>query len=216
MAKADGFNTGVALHISGKNCHRIRVVKEYCIRAVFFYIATNIKHKGNITKSTENSAHASRIINIDINAILLRNKYFVLPYVNVSVKHGAKNRVSTLKSLCSIHSGSYAAGIRNTHFIDYFFNNLCDVFKIALVDIHKRELAFLECGKGKKVTNTAAGKLQTTRTDKSKLLHSEASLSFIAYILARGTAAVYIITCKKYGENCYLQIKYFMIYYCWR
>ena len=69
VAQSDIFNFGVIVNSPGNHRHRVGIIDEPCVRAKVFHIAADIQYRRDVARSVKNTAGASGIPDVFIDAV---------------------------------------------------------------------------------------------------------------------------------------------------
>lgn len=95
----------LALDRAAQHRHRIGVVEQGRLRAVFFHVAHNIHHRVDGAQETKNPRRSARVAHIGIHAVLLGDFDIVPPDLRAASQDGCQHYIRALQRLNSVQCG---------------------------------------------------------------------------------------------------------------
>ena len=203
VAQARDLDVCFGLHGLAEHRHRIRVIQEDRIRAIFLNIPADIQHQGNIAQRAENTGDAACIADVDIDAELHGDLNIIAPDVDPAVEDRTQNAVRTGKRLrAALRRGDCCV---RTHGRVDLSDCGGNPFEPLRVGVHQRQLTVRKGWEREQIPDKIAREDKAARADKCKFFHKEHHpFSFLdASSVSRHLHGGKAENCQISGHSCY-------------
>ena len=160
---------GLALKCTAQHGHRVGVVEQNGVRAVFLHVTHDIHHRWQGTQEAEDAARTARIADIDVHAVFLGDFEVVPPDLDAAGQDGGQNHVSAFESFNPVECGR--DGCRAIAGLNQFDHCLFGEFQPLGVDVHQNDVGIFQQGESQDVAHEVGGELETTGANEGDLGH---------------------------------------------
>ena len=142
MAQTGDRDVCLALKSAAQHGHRVGVVEQDGVRAVFLHVAHDIHHGRQGAQEAEDAARAACIADIDIHAVFLGDLDIVSPDLDAAGQDGGQHHIGVLERLDPVEGGG--DGCRVLAGLDQFDHRLFGKFQPFGIDIHQDDMGILQ------------------------------------------------------------------------
>ena len=149
--------------------HRVGVVEQNGLRAVFFHVADNVHHRVDRAQEAEDARRAARVADVGVHAVLLGDFDVVPPDVGGAGQDGRQHHVGASQRLGPIQRRGDFGGIVAQG--DDLFDRAPRKVQAFRVNVHQRDLGVRQQRERQHVAHERAGEAQTAGSDECNLGH---------------------------------------------
>jgi len=169
VAETRDRDVGLPLECAAQHGHRVGVVEQDGVRAVFLHVVHDVQHGQQGAQEAEDTARAARVADIDVHAEFLGDLDIVTPDLGAAGQDGGQDHVGARERLSPVEGGG--DGCRALAGLDEPGHRLPDEFQPIGVDVHQGNVGVLEQGEGQDVAHEFGGEAEAAGADEGDFGH---------------------------------------------